>query len=147
MFSFFAVPILLGDITIDFMQMIDVMVDVMVTATGEEGEGTGNNNNNNNNNGEGAEGECESTGNNNNCNNNNNRSVLLLGHTFFMTIQKLESSIMSKRNRHLLRQKVCQRISVMKTNIHVFVVFKTNHELKCQFSGTVSLFDFITKIL
>ena len=40
MFSFFAVPILLGDITIDFMQMIDVMVDVMVTATGEEGEGS-----------------------------------------------------------------------------------------------------------
>ena len=87
MFSFFAVPILLGDITIDFMQMIDVMVDVMVTATGEEGEGTGNNNNNNNNNGEGAEGECESTGNNNNCNNNNNRSVLLLGHLFFVTFQ------------------------------------------------------------
>ena len=38
MFSFFAVPLLLGDITIDFMQMIDVMVDVMVTATGEEAE-------------------------------------------------------------------------------------------------------------
>ena len=88
MFSFFAVPILLGDITIDFMQMIDVMVDVMVTATGEEGEGTGNNNNNNNNNGEGAEGECESTGNNNNCNNNNNRSVLLLGHIFFCDVSK-----------------------------------------------------------
>ena len=88
MFSFFAVPILLGDITIDFMQMIDVMVDVMVTATGEEGEeGEGNNNNNNNNNGEGAEGECETTGNNNNCNNNNNRSVLLLGQKKFMTLQ------------------------------------------------------------
>ena len=82
MFSFFAVPILLGDITIDFMQMIDVMVDVMVMVTGEEGEGDGNNNNNNNNNGEGAEGMCESEGNNNNCNNNNNRSVLLLGQIF-----------------------------------------------------------------
>merc|ERR1712156_886306 len=45
MFSFFAVPILLGDITIDFMQMVDVMVDVMVMVTGEEGEdGDGNNN-------------------------------------------------------------------------------------------------------
>ena len=51
MFSFFAVPILLGDITIDFMQMIDVMVDVMVEVMEEEGEeGDGNNNNNNNNN-------------------------------------------------------------------------------------------------
>ena len=38
MFSFFAVPLLLGDITIDFMQMIDVMVDVMVMVTGEEAE-------------------------------------------------------------------------------------------------------------
>ena len=31
MFSFFAIPILLGDITLDFMSMINVMVDVMVT--------------------------------------------------------------------------------------------------------------------
>ena len=38
MFSFFAIPLLLGDITIDFMQMIDVMVDVMVMVTGEEAE-------------------------------------------------------------------------------------------------------------
>ena len=38
MFSFFAVPLLLGDITIDFMQMVDVMVDVMVMVTGEEAE-------------------------------------------------------------------------------------------------------------
>ena len=96
MFSFFAVPILLGDITIDFMQMIDVMVDVMVTATGEEGEGTGNNNNNNNNNGEGAEGECESTGNNNNCNNNNNRSVLLLGHISFCDIMVTKAGVFYK---------------------------------------------------
>ena len=54
MFSFFAVPILLGDITIDFMQMIDVMVMVMVDIMGEEGEEGDGNNNNNNNNGEGA---------------------------------------------------------------------------------------------
>ena len=38
MFSFFAIPLLLGDITIDFVQMIDVMVDVMVMVTGEEAE-------------------------------------------------------------------------------------------------------------
>ena len=30
-FSFFAIPILLGDITLDFMSMINVMVDIMVT--------------------------------------------------------------------------------------------------------------------
>ena len=39
---------------------------------------------------------------------------------------------MSKMDRHLLRQKVRQRISVMKTNIGVFVVFMTKHELECQ---------------
>ena len=75
MFSFFAVPILLGDITIDFMKMIDVMVDVMVMVTGTgTGSGNGNNNNNNNNNngGEGG-GEGEGGGNNNNNNNNNRR--------------------------------------------------------------------------
>ena len=42
MFSFFAVPILLGDITLDFMKMIDVMVDIMVMATGT-GTGMGGN--------------------------------------------------------------------------------------------------------
>ena len=42
MFSFFAVPILLGDITLDFMKMIDVMVDIMVMATGT-GSGMGGN--------------------------------------------------------------------------------------------------------
>ena len=45
LFSFFVVPILMGDIMIDFMNMIDVMVMVMVTNTAEEGEGGGNNNN------------------------------------------------------------------------------------------------------
>ena len=42
---------------------------------------------------------------------------------------------MSKTDRHLLRQKVRQRISVMKTNTGVFVVSKTIRELKYQFSG------------
>ena len=32
----------------------------------------------------------------------------------------------------LLRQKVCQKISVIKTNIFVFVVFKKKRELKCK---------------
>ena len=54
---------------------------------------------------------------------------------------------MSKTDRHLLRQKVRQRISVMKTNTAVFVVFKTKRELKCQFSGNMSVFVFITEIL
>ena len=53
----------------------------------------------------------------------------------------------SKTDRHLLRQKVCQRISVMKTNTGVFVVFKTKHESKCHCSGNISVFVFITKIL
>ena len=39
---------------------------------------------------------------------------------------------MSKTDRHLLRQKVRQRISVMNANTSVFVVFKTKRELKCQ---------------
>ena len=47
----------------------------------------------------------------------------------------------------LLRKKVRQRISVMKTNNGVFVVFKTKHELKCQFSGNTSpLLRFIDEI-
>ena len=44
---------------------------------------------------------------------------------------------MSKKDRLLLHQKVRQRISVMKTNNAIFVVFKTKHELKCQFSGNI----------
>ena len=43
----------------------------------------------------------------------------------------------SKMDHQLLRQKVCQRISVMKTNTGVFVVFKTRRELKCQFSENI----------
>ena len=52
---------------------------------------------------------------------------------------KLESFTTSKMDRHLLHQKVCQRISVMKTNTGVFVVFKTKRELKCQFSGITEI--------
>jgi hypothetical protein len=44
----------------------------------------------------------------------------------------------SKTDRQLLHQKVRQRISVIKTNNGVFVVFKTKYELKCQFSGNTS---------
>ena len=44
----------------------------------------------------------------------------------------------SKADRQSLRKKILQRISVMKTNNGVFVVFKTKHELKCQFSGNTS---------
>ena len=40
-------------------------------------------------------------------------------------------------DRQLLRQKVRQRISVMKSNNGVFVVFKTKRESKCQFSGNI----------
>ena len=38
------------------------------------------------------------------------------------------------KDRHLLGQKLHQRISVMKANTGVFVVFKTKRELECQFS-------------
>ena len=54
-----------------------------------------------------------------------------------------------------LGQKVCQIISVMKTNMDVFVVFKTKHELKCQnelplkyhFAENTSFYVFITEII
>ena len=46
---------------------------------------------------------------------------------------------MSKTDRQLLHQKVRQRITVMKTNTGVFVVFKTKRELKCQFSGITEI--------
>ena len=46
---------------------------------------------------------------------------------------------MSKMDRQLLRQKVSQRISVMKTNTAVFVDFKTKCELKCEFSGITEI--------
>jgi hypothetical protein len=75
LFSFFIVPILLGDITIDFMSMIDITVDITVNNTGTTVNNTNNNNNNNNNNNGGAAGggttTTTGTGNNNNNNNNN----------------------------------------------------------------------------
>ena len=57
-------------------------------------------------------------------------------------------------DRQLFRQKVCQKISVIKINTCVFVVFETKRELKCQnelflkyhFSGNTSVFVFITEI-
>ena len=54
---------------------------------------------------------------------------------------------MSKNDRQILRQKVGQRVLVMKTNNSVFVVFRTKHELKCQFSGNTSpLLRFFDKL-
>ena len=47
-------------------------------------------------------------------------------------IQKQSLFTTSIMDRQLLRQKVRQKISVMKTNTGVFVVFKTKCELKCQ---------------
>ena len=44
---------------------------------------------------------------------------------------------MSKTASHLVCQKLCQRISVMKTNTSVFVVFKKKRKLKYQFSGII----------
>ena len=46
--------------------------------------------------------------------------------------QKQSLSTTSIMDRQLLRQKVCQKISVIKTNTFVFVVFRTKRELKCQ---------------
>ena len=79
LFSFLAIPLLMGDIMIDFMNMIDIAVNIEITTAATEATTTtaaNNNNNNNNNNGgegggeEGGEGEG---GNNNN--NNNPRSL------------------------------------------------------------------------
>ena len=44
-----------------------------------------------------------------------------------------------KTDRHLLRQKVHKKISLMKTNTGAFVVLKTKRELKCQFSGITEI--------
>ena len=44
---------------------------------------------------------------------------------------------MSKTDCQLLRQKVHQRILVMKTSTGILVVFKTKRQLKCQFSGNI----------
>ena len=51
LFSFLALPLLMGNIMIQIMSMINVNVMIMATATGTgTGTGGGNNNNNNNNN-------------------------------------------------------------------------------------------------
>ena len=53
-------------------------------------------------------------------------------------------------DRHLLPQKVCQKISVIIKNTCIFVVFKTKRELKCQnelfFSISSKVFVLITEI-
>ena len=54
-----------------------------------------------------------------------------------------------------LCQKVCQKISVIKTNAFAFVVFKTKRESKCQnelsskyyFTGNTSVYVFVTEII
>ena len=83
LFSFLAVPLLLGDIMIDFMSMIDIMIMIMTPEAPppepmEPGEPPGNNNNNNNNNnggmGGGMGGMGGMGGNNNNNMNMNGRS-------------------------------------------------------------------------
>ena len=85
LFSFLAVPLLLGDIMLDFMSMIDIMIMIMTPEEEppepeEPGEPSGNNNNNNNNNNNGGEGGGEGGeggegGNNNNNMNMNGRSL------------------------------------------------------------------------
>ena len=88
LFSFLAIPLLMGDIMITFMSMIDIngelgtsvfsnllcSVNIMITtaATTTVTTAAPNNNNNNNNNG-GGSGSASGTGNNNN--NNNPRSL------------------------------------------------------------------------
>ena len=48
----------------------------------------------------------------------------------------------SKTDCQLFCQKIRHRISVMKTNTGVFVVFKRNRELKHQFSGNIKFVCF-----
>ena len=65
LFSFLAIPLLMGNVMINIMSMINVNVMIMATATGT-GTGTGggnNNNNNNNNNGGTGTGTATGTGN------------------------------------------------------------------------------------
>jgi len=76
LFSFLAIPLLMGDIMIEFMNMIDINVNIMITtaATTTATTAAPNNNNNNNNNG-GAGGGGSGSGSGNNNNNNNPRSL------------------------------------------------------------------------
>ena len=74
---------------------------------------------------------------------------------FFILWQKLSFSASTNMDRQLLRQKVCQIISVIKTNTYVFVAFKTKRGLRCQnelfllyhFSGNPECFVLITEII
>ena len=74
---------------------------------------------------------------------------------FFILWQKLSFSASTIMDRQLLRQKVCQIISVIKINTCSFVVFNTKWELKCHndffllyhFSGNTECFLFITEII
>ena len=72
LFSFFAIPILLGDITLDFMSMIDININVNNNNSSTTINNTNNNNNNNNNNNGGTSTSTTTTGTGNNNNNNNN---------------------------------------------------------------------------
>ena len=81
LFSFLAVPLLMGDIMLDFMSMIDIMIMIMTPEAepaepAEPGEPTGNNNNNNNNNG-GEAGEPAEPGEGGNNNNNMNARAFI----------------------------------------------------------------------
>ena len=63
---------------------------------------------------------------------------LLFFYATYRSTMSIITRVFLQRQRmvcQLLRQKVHQRISVMKTNTGVFVVFKTKHDLKCQFTG------------
>ena len=60
-----------------------------------------------------------------------------MGKPHYGIIYKLKFFTTSKSDRQLSRQKIRQRISVMKTNTGVFVVFKTKRKLKCHFFGNI----------
>ena len=60
--------------------------------------------------------------------------ITFILHGFQRKESKCSIFTTSKTDCQLLRQKVRQRISVMKTNTGVFVVFKTKRELERQFN-------------
>ena len=66
LFSFLAIPLLMGDVMITFMQMIDINIDITITTAATEAtttvEPNNNNNNNNNNNGAAAPAPAPATG-------------------------------------------------------------------------------------
>ena len=65
----------------------------------------------------------------------NQRPTLILSDYYLLLKQRFFTT--SKTDHHLLRQKIPQRISVMKTSTGVFVVFETKRKLECQFSGKI----------